>query len=60
MNDKRTKAKQECYADEAVKLVEYDMKNCLTGLTQFIFSTCINIRDFISKSELILTFFLLN
>jgi hypothetical protein len=44
MNDKRTKAKQECYADEAVKLVEYDMKNCLTGLTQFIFSTCINIE----------------
>jgi hypothetical protein len=47
MNDKRTKVKQECYADEAVKLVEYDMKNCLTGLTQFIFSTCIKLRFYL-------------
>lgn len=39
-NLKRNSEKQKLYTLDACKVVEYDLKNCLTNLVQFIFGNC--------------------
>ena len=39
-NVKRTLEKQKNYTLDATKIVEYDLKNTLTNLVQFIFGSC--------------------
>jgi phenylalanyl-tRNA synthetase alpha chain len=36
----RSAEKQAVYTMDASKLVEFDLKNCLTGLAEFVFGSC--------------------
>ena len=38
-NLKDTNEKQKFYTLDATKIAEYDLKNCLTNLVQFVFGT---------------------